>query len=444
MALENAFFPSTAQQFWGQALLDANGLNAKVGQIFAQGGGEGQNLPKATLSVFEAKSLFVDSFGHDDIYLNPLVLSASMGQVFHAHVKGEELALKILHPGIKQKLEKEIQSLLLVAKYFAKNKGFHFDAKVFERFLKDMFEKETDLEREKNNQTVMYEHFKYHSEILLPQVIDQYSNHLILSQRWLDVTLARDLKKIEEFTVLEFFFEALLKHGYLHADLNDRNWGKTSNAKTAIFDFGSVEYLSPRRRNALINLFNGRGELEVFQAFGIKLELTSLSSRSQELRDALFSLFDQSPNLDLQKNYAQKLRAQFGKNIQELRECTDPWILMFMRSLFSVIQTYNRMEIAIPFKQIILPYLKSTQELGMKTQLKVEVREAGEMKVFLTLPCDVLNRIHDYLPSNAMEKIKQKNIQLEQLIQKAKDENYAAQSILELVIDNKSYKIWLE
>jgi predicted unusual protein kinase regulating ubiquinone biosynthesis (AarF/ABC1/UbiB family) len=442
--LRMRYFPSTAQRFWAQALLDANGLNAKVGQIFAQGGGQGQSLPQSTLSVFEAKNLFVQSFGHDEIYLNPVILSASMGQVFHAHIAGEDLALKILHPGIKQKLEKEINSLLLVAKYFAKSKGFFFDAKVFERFLKDMFEKETDLERERSNQAVLYEYFKNHSKVLLPEVIEQYSNKLILTQRWLNVNLARDLIQLDDFIVFEFFFESLLKYGYLHADLNDRNWGKLNDGKTAIFDFGSVEYISPRRRSALIKLLQGQGDLETFQSFGIKLELTSLATQSQKLRDALFSLFDQSPNLELQKNYAQTLRAEFGKSIQELRECTDPWILMFMRSLFSVIQSYNRMDVAVPFKKIIAPYLSNQQEAAVKTQLKVEVREKGEMKVFLTLPSDVLNRIHDYLPSNALEIIKQKNIQLDQLVQKAKDQNYAAQMIMELEIENKTYKIWLE
>jgi hypothetical protein len=63
------------------------------------------------------------------------VLAASMGQVFHIQLNQKKYALKILHSGIRKKLEKEIENIILLGEYFSKAKGFSFDQQLFNKFL---------------------------------------------------------------------------------------------------------------------------------------------------------------------------------------------------------------------------------------------------------------------------------------------------------------------
>lgn len=139
-----------------------------------------------------------------------------MGLVFKITLNSKEYALKILHPGIKQKLHSEIEHLLLLGGYFAKLKGFPFDKKIFETFLLEMFDEETDLEREARMQQLFFANFSEDRRFLIPWVEVAYSNQLLLCQNWINSTLAQDLKEISQFNVFHFFFKALLQNGLLH------------------------------------------------------------------------------------------------------------------------------------------------------------------------------------------------------------------------------------
>lgn len=357
LRLKYRYMPNEAQEFWAQELLNSQGLSAKLGQILAQG--KESQLPKSSVSALEAKAFF---FKHhnQEIQVSDEVLAASMGQVFHIELNQKNYALKILHPGIRKKLEKEIENILLLGKYFSKAKGFSFDQQVFNKFLTEVFKEETDLSREADFQKKFSAIFKSDTRFKIPMVIQEFSTVSALCQEWVDSTLAKDLSHFQNFHIFTFFFESLLQHGTLHGDLNDRNWGMNQDGQVVVFDYGCSQIISPRRISGFKKLLMNQDVAQAFLDFGIRLERTWFKGREQQLRDALFEpLLAESIHPDW--SYSKDLESEFGQKIKLLREVTDPWVLLMMRSLFSLIRIYQNRKMAIPLRELVAPYLDEAQ-----------------------------------------------------------------------------------
>lgn len=389
------------RSFLKNKLLHSYGLPAKLGQIFSQGSVSAD--PEASITHQEAQAILARHGLNAEI--DETIFTASMGQVFKTKIYNTTYAVKILHPGIREKIQKEIEQALVMGSLFAKTKNFQFDKDVFRRFLNETFSEETDLIREARFQNNFREKLPH---VLIPEVIKV--NEEILVQEFVESTLARDMDHIPDFAVIEFFFEALLKHGLLHGDLNDRNWGY-QNGKLVVYDFGCSQIISERRRNGLIKLLLNQDLPNAFKEFGIRLEATSYKGKEQELRDSMFL-----PPYHMDKS---------------LREYCDPWILLLLRSLYSIKMACKNQE--IPFEKILKPFLQLKVK-APHSDIRIEVTENLKQIVSLTLPIAEINNLPFLIPNHVLEKIEAQGLDVKDLLEKKEG----------IVLGNRSYKIWTE
>jgi hypothetical protein len=139
-----------------------------------------------------------------------------------------------------------------------------------------------------------------------------------------------------------------------------------------VYDYGCTQIISGRRIQGFKKLLMNIDVKEAFLEFGIRLESTWFKGKEQELRDALFRPL-LSESLSPEWSYSEELQTLFGEKIKLLREFTDPWVLLMMRSLFSLIRIYQNRKISIPLGSIIAPYLVH-KELPMKAkEIRIKV-----------------------------------------------------------------------
>jgi serine/threonine protein kinase len=440
LRLKYRYIPNEAQEFWAQELLNSQGLSAKLGQVLSQG--KESKLPKSSVSAQEAKAFFLKQH-NEEIQISDEVLAASMGQVFHIQLQQKDYALKILHPGIRDKLKKEIDNILLLGKYFSKAKGFSFDQQIFKRFLTEVFQEETDLLREADFQEKFYNIFKDDSRFKVPVVMREFSDNSALCQEWVDSTLAKDLSQFENFNIFTFFFEALLVHGTLHGDLNDRNWGVNGNGQVVVFDFGCSQIVSPRRISGFKKLLMNEDVTEGFLEFGIRLESTWFKGREQQLRDALFEPLLQE-FVKPEWSYSKDLESEFGEKIKLLREFTDPWVLLMMRSLFSLIRIYQNRKTPIPLKKLLAPYLIIKKTTFIATQIKIEVMERDSLVMFLELPVADLGELEEKIPEKVIKKIQQEGLVFKAIIKSMITSGLVPQELINVRIEDRTYRVWID
>lgn len=397
-------------------LFTSQGLTAKVGQILAQGSSSHRSSPSLTHS--EALSILKSEFQIEPT-LEEKIFAASMGQVFIMNYEGKRYAVKILHPGIREKIEKEIEQFLVLGAVYAKTSGFDFQKEVFRRFLNGVFTEETDLIREADFQ----KSFKKHFPEIVPEVIPDFSNSNVLTQEYRE----GNLDHIPDFAIFDFFFRSLFEFGLLHGDLNDRNWGY-ENGKLVVYDYGCSQIISGRRRNGLRKLFMNVDVASAFREAGIRLDATVFKGREQELRNALF---------DFREDYSVNLQNKFGDSIKTLREYADPWLLLFMRSFFSIIKAYQARKIEIPMEQILSPHLKKSEN-GRPELLKIEVMEEGKQIVYLTYPLSEIKDLPNLIPPKVIEKFDVQKVIAEALMKEEPN------LLLDLALEKRTYKIWTE
>ncbi len=434
------YFPDNAQKFWAQELLNSQGLSAKLGQVLAQG--KESELPKSSIPVTKAEALFRKTFP-GEVRFSQEVFAASMGQVFFARRGDRELAVKLLHPGIKDKLRKEIDNVLLLGGYFAKTNNFTFDREVFRRFLTEVFQEETDLTREAQFQEKFRRIFAGDPRFVVPAVVGELSAPEFLTQELVRARLARDLATFPHAHVFDFFFTALLDHGALHGDLNDRNWGLCPGDVVAVYDYGCSQIISGRRITGLKKLLLNVDVVEAFREFGIRLEATPFKGQEQELRDRLFGpLLDRpiAPNLA----YSAELQRHYGDKIKALREFTDPWVLLMMRSLFSLIRVYQDRKVPIPLGEIVAPHLTLEERSIMAKNIKIEVLENGRQVVYMALPAAAIDNLEGLMPEKVAERIRLERIDLPAIVARVKATDFAPQDLFHLSIDQRRYRVWLE
>jgi hypothetical protein len=439
LRLKYKFFPNKAQKFWAQELLDSQGLGAKLGQVLAQG--KQASLPKTTIEEKEVQRWFYETFKTSALSEGQ-TLAASIGQVFKLRVGDDILAVKLLHPGIKEKLKSEIQNILVLGKFFAKTKGFNFDASVFERFLTEVFEEETDLRREAHFQKQFHALFSTDPRFVIPGVKTEWSNEDFLSQEWIDSKLALDLERFPNFDVFDFFFCALLRHGLLHGDLNDRNWGFTEDQRVVVFDYGCTQMISERRINGMKKLILNRDVVQAFREFGIRLEATWFKGREQELRDALFAPLSMSA-LKPDWSYKETLEKAFGDKTKILREFTDPWVLLMLRSLFSLIRIYQARRISIPLRDLIAPYLTIKDDPEKKVQVHIEISEDGKQSFYLNLPYSSLRTLEQSIPSKVLVHMEAQGVVLKDCVEQALKNGAVEQEMIDLFIHGRRHRVWV-
>ncbi|MFV2029183.1 ubiquinone biosynthesis regulatory protein kinase UbiB [Neisseria sp. S1] len=184
------------------------------------------------------------------------VASASIAQVHKARLySGEQVAVKILRPGLKPVIEQDLALMRFGAKWierlFADGKRLKPQEVVaeFDKYLHD----ELDLMREAANASQLRRHFADSDMLIVPQVYFDYCSQDVLTIEWMEGTPISDiatlkvkgidLKKLARYGV-EIFFTQVFKNGFFHADMHPGNILVADDNRYIALDFGIVGSLT--------------------------------------------------------------------------------------------------------------------------------------------------------------------------------------------------------
>ncbi|HZW14599.1 MAG TPA: ubiquinone biosynthesis regulatory protein kinase UbiB [Noviherbaspirillum sp.] len=163
------------------------------------------------------------------------VASASIAQVHFARLKnGTEVAVKVLRPGMKKSIEKDLALMRIAAGWVEKlwADGRRLKPKEvvaeFDKYLHD----ELDLMREAANASQLRRNFMNSDLLIVPEMHWDYcSTSVIVMERMNGIPISQidrlvaegvDLKKLSRDGV-EIFFTQVFRDGFFHADMHPGN-----------------------------------------------------------------------------------------------------------------------------------------------------------------------------------------------------------------------------
>ncbi|PSB03289.1 ABC1 kinase family protein [Merismopedia glauca] len=193
---------------------------------------------------------------------NPIA-AASLGQVYKGRLHtGEEVALKVQRPGLRERIELDVYILRSLAAWAKKNfKFIRSDlVGILDEFATRLFEEMDYIQEGKHAERFERLYGKL-PEIYVPKIYWQYTSRRVLTMEWINGTKLTNVEEVRRRGIdathminvgVQCSLRQLLEHGFFHADPHPGNLLATNDGKLAYLDFGMMSEVKPAQRYGLI------------------------------------------------------------------------------------------------------------------------------------------------------------------------------------------------
>jgi len=219
----------------------------------------------------EAKKVIEREFGKklDDIFRTfeqEQIAAASIGQVYRATLfEGEEVAVKVMRPGVEEIIETDLTILMSMAKFAQKHikESKFFNPVGFVDEFSRIIRFEVDYSHEAQNADRFYSNFQGSKTVKIPKMYMEYTTRHVLCQEFSDGIKITDIEKIEaagldkkkiSTDLANAYLKMIFEDGFYHADPHPGNILVSSDGKIIFLDFGMAGYIDQILRENLTNL----------------------------------------------------------------------------------------------------------------------------------------------------------------------------------------------
>ncbi|HEX4882635.1 MAG TPA: AarF/UbiB family protein [Casimicrobiaceae bacterium] len=194
------------------------------------------------------------------------VAAASTAQVHYARLRdGREVAVKVQRPGIRARVESDLEALADVAAFFERSSelGRKFDVAGLVREFRRTLLRELDFREEAGNLVLLSQNLIEFTRIVVPQPVSDYSTSRVLTMQFVHgrkVTALSPLARLEldGMPLADELFRAYLKQmlsdGFFHADPHPGNVFLVDAHRLALIDLGMVARIAPPTQERLLQL----------------------------------------------------------------------------------------------------------------------------------------------------------------------------------------------
>lgn len=191
--------------------------------------------------------------------------AGSLGQVYRARYRGEDVVVKVLRPGVEPIVEHDVRfvrgGLRLVERWWShpQLRGLHVVIDEFERRIAD----EMDLRKEAAYARAIGEKFAASPRVVVPRVIDGMVHRRTLVLEYVEGVRADRIDALVEMgvvdaervvdAVVEAYIQMMLVDGLFHADPHPGNLLVRADGALVLLDFGMVIEVDPGMRHHLVH-----------------------------------------------------------------------------------------------------------------------------------------------------------------------------------------------
>ncbi|MGC8561919.1 MAG: ABC1 kinase family protein [Thermoplasmata archaeon] len=192
------------------------------------------------------------------------ISGASLGLVYKAKYKGNEVAVKVNRPNIRETIRKDREKVTAFIGLLERFTGKTFSLSAFtEQFLTSL-ELELDYKREAESIDIIGEKIRdldLEMEVMVPKVYSDISTTKILVMEYMDFIKITDIDELKSNkadlpqiarVIDEMFIRLALREGRFHADPHPGNLGWNKKNKIVLLDYGMTSELPEDLRDKLL------------------------------------------------------------------------------------------------------------------------------------------------------------------------------------------------
>ncbi len=198
------------------------------------------------------------------------VAAASIAQVHRARLRetGEEVAVKVLRPGIERAFQRDIDAFYFAADVieFLSPASRRLKPRDVIAHFEGVVKGELDLRLEASSASEFAANTSEDAGFRLPEIIWAHSNRRVMTMSWAEgVPLGdnaalraagHDLHALGE-RVLQLFLRHALRDGFFHADMHQGNLKVAANGDILAYDFGIMGHIDEYTRRVYAEILYG-------------------------------------------------------------------------------------------------------------------------------------------------------------------------------------------
>jgi len=184
------------------------------------------------------------------------VASASIGQVHRAVLlDGQEVAVKVQHPGIAEAVESDLQNAGLVESALSMMGTRRLDSKNVLEEIRNRFREELDYRTEAERQLIFARVHEGDAQIIIPKVFQEHTAKRILTTQFMRGGSLDDARALPEKdrveigkTLWRFVYKGTLVGDMFNADPHPGNYFFQDDGRVVFLDFGCVQRVPAKRQ----------------------------------------------------------------------------------------------------------------------------------------------------------------------------------------------------
>ncbi len=337
--------------------------------------------------------------------------AASIAQVHKAVTsEGKAVAVKVLRPGIREKLARDIETYEWAAAHLEALGGeaARLRPRAVIANFKRWTARELDLRREAASASELSEAMGTFEGYRIPGIDWDRTNGRVLTIDWIEgtkisetealATVGHDLPKVAHRLVIAFLTQAIA-HGFFHADMHQGNLFVESDGTIAAIDFGIMGRIDRRARMWLAEILYGLTTGNYRRVAEIHFEAQYVPSYHSvdEFATALRAVGEPTRGKPVSElSVGQMLDGLFAIT-RDFDMQTQPHLLLLQKTMVMVEGLATQLDPKINMWDVASPFVRDwiRDELGPEAALADRFRE--DAQTLLRLP-DLVRRIEERFP----------------------------------------------
>jgi len=252
------------------------------------------------------------------------ISGASLGQVYVGEVDGDRVAVKVLRPNVRRRVESDLRvvATLTPVLRWASPPGQAFTlGNLAEEFTVTIRE-EMDYAHEARRLDTVRQNFAAVDDVCIPDSLPEYSTDRVLTMRYVEGTKIDDVAAIDELGVdrerivtrlTEIYIKMIVEDGVFHADPHPGNLAVQDDGTIVFYDFGMTGRLGSDTRAHLVDFYVGIATDDIDQVIDsfVAMEALDPTADRRMVRELFEIAFEQFRGADLDEFDVEGIIAEF-------------------------------------------------------------------------------------------------------------------------------------
>lgn len=299
--------------------------------------------------------------------------AASLGQVHQAKLPGgEEVAVKILRPGIEEIVAIDMETLKIIIAFAKRNARVRNSVdldQIYREFRETIFD-ELDYRKEGQSADRFRSSFSEDEQIHVPEIYWSYTTTKVLTMEFIEGIKISEFGQLDKAginrakvaeTLLSAYLKQVLADGFFHADPHPGNLLVQKDGRLVFLDFGMVGSVDQDMRTNMIELVIGvfkkdaGAVVESFDKLGFLRPHADRSTILKSVKLMLGGLFGEAQDMS---------RTDFGELSIELRDLmySQPFQLparttFLGKAMITIMGICNGLDEDFDMMKILTPYM---------------------------------------------------------------------------------------